>query len=265
MFLKRTLIILGLLPLLALPGCNREGTDLSVPALATVDGVPITRTLLNVYLEQQGISEPTPEQTGEALNNLIQLFAVSNAAREEDSLQSAELMAELELQHRRLLFERYAQDYIERYPTSDAELRTQYQETVASTGGLEYRLETLIFTDEQQALSSILSVQNNESLYTQLRAGTRTEVLDWVELSRLPAEYAEAIRNTPVGGIVPLPLPSPQGARLVKVLETRPFEAPPFEQVSEGMRRDLNRQKVEAWTNRLRENAEVVLENVRVE
>lgn len=263
MFLKRLLIILGLFSLLS--GCSGEGTDLSVPSLATVDGVPITRTLLNVYLEQQGITDPTPEQSGEALNNLIQLFAVSNAAREEDRLQSPKLMAELELQHRRLLFERYAEDYVQRYPTSDDELRKQYQETVANTGGLEYRLETLIFPDEQQALSSILSVQDDESLYTQLRAGTHAEVLDWVELSRMPGEYAQAIRNTPVGGIAPVPLPSPQGWRLVKVLETRPFDAPSFEEVRDGMRRDLNRQKVEAWTSRLRENADVELENVQVQ
>lgn len=262
MFSKR--IYISLVLLLVLSACSGESTDLSLPSVATVDGVPITRTLLNVYLEQQGISNPTPEQTGEALNNLIQLFAVSNAAREDDQLQSAKLSAELELQHRRLLFERYAESYIERYPTSDSELQQQYRQTVSSAGGQQYRLETVIFENEQQALDAILALQNGAD-YGQFSSSQRVEVLDWIDLTRIPADFAQAIKRTQPEAVAPVPLPSPQGWRLVKVLETRAFTPPPFEQISDGMRRDLNRQKVEAWTKRLRENADIELENVQVE
>ncbi len=264
MILKRYIVILMLILVTGLSACSRDGTDLSVPALAMVDGVPITRTLLNVYLQQQGIAEPTPEQTGEALNNLIQLLAVSNAARAQDDFISPELSAELELQQRRLLFERYAQNYIARYQTSDEELRKQYQETVANTGGKQYRLETVIFPDEQQALSAILELQNGAE-YSRIASNHPTEALDWVDLTQIPGDYAQAVKATAINGIAPIPLPSPQGWRLVKVVETRPFDPPPFEQVKEGMRRDLNRQKVEVWTNRLREQADVVLENIQVE
>lgn len=261
MFSKKLYLSLSLL---LLAGCSGDGTDLSLPSVATVDGVPVTRTLLNVYLEQQGITDPTPEQSGEALNNVIQLFAVSNAAREDSDLQSAKLMAELELQHRRLLFERYAESYVERYPTSDTELQQQYQQTVASAGGLQYRLETVIFPDQLQAQQAILALQNGGD-YAQLSSAQRVEVLDWVDLTRVPADLAQAIKRTKADAVAPVPLPSPQGWRLVKVLETRPFTPPPFDQVSDGMRRDLQRQKVEAWTSRLRENAKVELENVQVD
>ncbi len=250
--------------LILLNGCSREGADLSVPAVATVDGEPITGTLLNVYLEQQGISNPTPEQSGEAVNNLIQLFAVSNAAQQDARFQTARLHAALELERRRLLFDRYAADYVERFPISDSELRKQYQETIADAGEQQYRLETVIFPDEQQALGAILELQNDTS-YTQLVAANRTEILDWIDLSQIPGDYAEAVKNTELGEVVQIPLPSAQGWRLLKVLETRPFNPPAFDQVSAGMRRDLNRQKVEVWINRLGEKAEVVLDNVRVE
>ncbi len=266
MFFMRKVMFIGvvLCGLLLLSGCNREGADLSVPSVATVDGAPITRTMLNVYLEQQGITDPTPEQSGEAVNNLIQLFSVSNAAQEDNAFQSAELHAALELEQRRLLFDRYAADYIERYPTSDAELQKQYRETVANAGGEQYRLETIVFPNEQEALSAILALQDGGS-YTELSAANRTEALNWIDLSQVPGDYADAIKNTSTDDIVPVPLPSPQGWRLLKVVETRPFSPPAFDQVSDGMRRDLNRQKVELWINRLREKADVELENVRVE
>lgn len=257
-------VFISLLLSMLLVSCSREGTDLSVPALATVDGERITRTILNAYLSEQGISDPTPEQTGTALDNLIKLYVVSNAAKQDANLQTPELLATLELQQRRVLFEQFATNYVSRFPTSDTELQRQYRETLSGVGNSQYSLASMTFADEQQALTTILALQEGAS-WDELAEQNNTEVLGWVDLTQLPTDYVGAIRSTKPNQVAPIPLSSPQGWRVIKLLEVREFTPPDFAQVSEGMRRDLNRQKVEARISQLRERAGIVLENVQVE
>jgi len=258
------LILPGLF--LVLVGCQSEAPDLSMPAVATVDDVPITRQVLNTYLRQQGITDPTAEQNGEALENLLQLYVVSSAAADDSEfMQQADLQAELELAHRRVLFERYAADYVERFPVSDEQLRQQYNETVAASGRKEYRLETLTFSQQADAMQALLRLQQGDSSFAQLAAQNGSDNLDWTNAAALPKAFRDALKQTAVGGLVRVPLEAGGDWRVVRVVDTRAFSAPAFEQVSDGMRRDINRKKVQAWMQTLRERAEIELENVSVD
>jgi len=252
--------------LLVLVGCQSEAPDLSMPAVATVDDVPITRQVLRTYLRQQGITDPTAEQNGEALENLLQLYVVSSAAADDSEfMQQADLQAELELAHRRVLFERYAADYVERFPVSDEQLRQQYNETVAASGRKEYRLETLTFSQQADAMQALLRLQQGDSSFAQLAAQNGSDNLDWTNAAALPKAFRDALKQTAVGGLVRVPLEAGGDWRVVRVVDTRAFSAPAFEQVSDGMRRDINRKKVQAWMQTLRERAEIELENVSVD
>ena len=252
--------------LLLLVGCQSGAPDLSMPAVATVDDVPITHQVLNTYLRQQGITDPTEEQNGEALENLLQLYVVSStAADDSEFMQQADLQAELELAQRRVLFERYAADYVERFPVSDEQLRQQYNETVAASGGKEYRLETLTFTQQADAMRALLRLQQGDSSFAQLAAQNDSDKLDWTNVAALPKAFRDALKQTAVGELVPVPLEAGDHWRVVRVVDTRAFSAPAFEQVSDGMRRDINRKKVQAWMQTLRERAEIELENVSVD
>lgn len=248
--------------------CQQQSTDLSMPALAKVDGEPITRSVLDAYLAQQGIAEPTPEQTGTALQNLIQLYAVSNQAKNSEVINDPLLRARLELQQRRMLFEAAASNYAERFPTSDVDLERQYQQTVKETGRLEYRLNAINFGDQQAALQAIVDIQAATKRFDAFAAGTGDTVevadLGWVTLSNLPANAADAIRKTAVNKVAAVPVQTAAGWSVLQVAETRNFTPPPFDEVKEGIRRDLNRKKVEAWVESVRERAAVELENVTV-
>jgi peptidyl-prolyl cis-trans isomerase C len=261
---KNILLCSGLVLLLA--ACQSEAPDLSMPSLATVNGVPITSAVLKSYLRQQGITEPSAEQNGEALENLLQLYVVSAAAADDaEFMQQTDLQAQLELARRRILFERYAADYVERFPVSDQQLRQQYQDTVKASGRQEYRLETLSFEQQADAMQALVRIQQGESSFAQLAAAGDSETLDWTNPAALPKAFRDALQQTAVGELVAVPLDSGRDWRLVRVADSREFSPPPFAQVSEGMRADINRKKVQAWIQGLRERAEIELENVSVD
>ena len=96
--------VLILIAVMAVSACEQTSTDLSLPALARVDGDPITKDILDAYMQQQGISSPTPEQAGAALQNLIHLYVVSNSLKNSKEINDSKLLARLELQERRILF-----------------------------------------------------------------------------------------------------------------------------------------------------------------
>ncbi len=251
---------------LMLTACQSSESDLTMPALATVDGQPISNSLLQTYLQQQGITEPTAEQNGEALDNLIQLFAVSAAATDDAKfIQQADLQAQLELARRRLLFEAYAKEYVARFPISDQQLLQQYQDTVAASGAHEYQFDTLTFADQAAAVAALVQLQRGESDFQQLAASTGSEQLGWMNLAAAPEDFRNAVLKTAVDEVVPLPLASGNGWRVVRIADRRKFDPPSFAQVSDGMRADINRKKVQAWIQGLRERADVQLENVTVD
>lgn len=265
-FAKNTFIRCFPVLIMLLAGCQTESPDLSMPALATVNGVPVSTEVLQAYLRQQGITEPTAEQNGEALENLLQLYAVSEAAAANaEFMQQAELQAELELARRRLLFERYAADYVERFPVSDEQLRQQYQDTVAASGRREYRLQTLRFEQQADAMQALVRIQQGDSSFDELAANVSSESLDWTNPAALPQAFRAALRNTALDEVVAVPLEGGGEWRVVRVIEARAFSPPPFEQVRAGMRADINRKKVQAWIQSLRERADIELENVSVD
>ena len=237
-----------------------------MPALAKVNDAPITRAMLQSYLRQQGITEATAEQNGEALDNLLQLYVVSAAAADNtEFMQQADLQAQLELARRRILFERYAADYVERFPVSDEQLRQQYQDTVAASGRQEYRFETLTFEQQADAIQALVRIQQGDSSFEQLAAGGNSEMPGWTNLAAVPKDFRAAVQQTKVGDVVALPLDTGRDWRVVRIVDSREFTPPPFEQVRDGMRRDINRKKVQAWIQGLRERADIELENVSVD
>lgn len=251
---------------LLLASCQSEAPDVSVPALAKVDGVPITSSVLQTYLRQQGITEATAEQNGEALDNLLQLYVVSEAAADNaEFMQQGDVQAALELARRRILFEHFAADYVERFPVSDEQLRQQYQDTVAASGRQEYRFETLAFEQQADAIQALVRIQQGDSSFAQLAANGSSETLGWTNLAALPQDFRAAVAKTAAGEVVPVPLDAGADWRVVRIVDTREFSPPAFEQVSEGMRADINRKKVQAWILGLRERADIELENVSVD
>lgn len=260
--------VLVVVTVLLLTGCGSGGggTDMSVPPVATVDGEPISRTLLEAYLSDQGIQEPSPEQRGQALQNLIRLQSVVNYTERIKFAAKSQVRAQLELARKRRLFELYTQHYAQENPVSTSDLRSAYSQRVKAAGGRQYKLRVVSYPDEKEAQDAILSLKQDRT-FSELVEQARTDghlvrELGWIDLSGFPEDYAATLKELEPGEHAPTPMRGPDGWMVVRLEDSRSFQPPSFRDVREGIRRDLEKKRVEAWVNTLREKAEVEMKNV---
>jgi parvulin-like peptidyl-prolyl isomerase len=157
----------------------------------------------------------------------------------------AEVQAALTLGRVEPLATRNLARYRSRIEISDSELRAYYASESERTGGIEVHLKHILFADETAAMAAseraFGSPEQFDTLMQQYESGAALQSRDlgWANLAQLPPEVADAARQLPDGQVAPLPIQTRFGWHVIKRVGSRPFAAPPFEQVQEGARIQL--------------------------
>lgn len=254
--------------LLLVSACQRGGGEEAGAqnVLARVDGQPITSAMVDQLLALKGQNNLAgADQRREALNELIRIQAVANRALEQGIDAQPEVWADLAVNRQRILLNHFSNRFLSERPLTDEELRQAYDTTVKRSGQQQVRLESILFQDEQAAVSALLAAEEGtgfEVLAEQARgAGRKVETLDWVDLSQLPEDYAGVVSEMPAGAVIPVPLRDQIGGqsawRVLRLLERRRFQPPAFDEVRPGLERQLRRQKLQEWSQRLLDKAKV--------
>lgn len=254
--------------LLLVSACQRGGGEEAGAqnVLARVDGQPITSAMVDQLLALKGQNNLAgADQRREALNELIRIQAVANRALEQGIDAQPEVWADLAVNRQRILLNHFSNRFLSERPLTDEELRQAYDTTVKRSGQQQVRLESILFQDEQAAVSALLAAEEGTAfdvLAEQARGvGRKVETLEWVDLSQLPEDYAGVVSEIPAGAVIPVPLRDQIGGqnawRVLRLLERRRFQPPGFDEVRPGLERQLRRQKLQEWSQRLLDKAEV--------
>ncbi len=211
--------------------------------MLTVDGLPLTRQMVEHYLAARGASSANAAE-----QQLTRVLAVA-ADVERHDLADPELNAELALARLQVLYNHRVRE-VHRLNAPDAsQVEEMYRAMSERSGGIQVRLESIAYPDEKTALSELLALDEGtafETIETAARqAGRDIEMLPWADLSQFPPDYATVLKATATGQVVPLPFADGRAWRILKILESRPFSPPPLEQVRAGIEQDLLRRAVE--------------------
>jgi peptidyl-prolyl cis-trans isomerase C len=230
--------------------------------LVLVDGSPVTLPMLEYMMTVRGISEDDHEAMREQLDELIRLQAVANAARAEGMDREPRVRAQRMIRDLEALQLRYFDQMYRDYPVTDEDIEAIYRSQVERSGDRQYLIETILFQDQAEALSNLAAVEDGQTEFEQLKstARERGQLIDealWVDGSQLPVDIAALLAETETGEILGLPLQTPQGWRLLRVVDIRGVEVPALEEVHEGIARHLVRQRLEALVQDLFESAEI--------
>ena len=265
--MMRKLIFLIFIPL-SLSACQ-QGVDSSDPLvhaddviLVEVDGRAVSLPMLEFLMSQRGVGEGDHEGMRALLEELIRLRAVANAAEREGLADQPAVRAERALRDMEALQLRYFTRIHEQFPVSDEDIRQTYQAQLARSGDRQFRLETIVYPGQSEALLAIAALQDGEvdfaTLVDQASLGGRAvETTGWVDRSQVGEELAPLLSGSDPDDILAAPLRTPQGWRVVRVAEVRPIEAPDLESVREGIARQLVRQRLEALVEDLYEAAQI--------
>lgn len=252
---------------IGLAGCQSDeeaaggGGDEDV-VLVLVDGEPITLPMLERVMADRGVEENDHEAMREILDELIRVRAAANAAEAEGLDQEPEVQAEIALREMDSLYRRYMEKAEGEHEITESDIERVYRQQGERAGDTRYQIETIAYAETAQALSDLARLEDEatdwDSVVETAEANERSvERPGWIDGSQVPEEFANALAETQSGEIVPVPLEVSGGVRIVRVLDTRPLEVPPLDQVRDGIRRSLERERRQAIMETLYDEAEI--------
>lgn len=263
--MNRNLGFLLIAVAVVLAGCQQQNDRLISSEdviLVEVDGQPVSLPMLEFMMAQRGIDEDDHDAMRELLDELIRLRAVANAAEREGLAAEPEVRAQRALRDMETLQLRYFSRVHEEFPVTEQAIRETYNNQIERSGERQFRLETIAYPRQADALLRLAELQDGEASFDDLLEaaageGWLVEPTGWVDRSQLGPELGPMLEGAAEGDVLSAPLQTPQGWRLLRVQASRDLEAPALDQVREGIERQLVRQRLEALVEDLYQAAEI--------
>ncbi|WP_193102980.1 peptidyl-prolyl cis-trans isomerase [Burkholderia sp. Z1] len=221
--------------------------------VATVNGTAITQAEVDAVL--QASRQPDTPQVRQAIKNqLITRVLIQQAAEKANYGSKPEVQAAMQVAKANAETQLYLRDNVKPDPVTDAQVKSRYDEIVASLGKDEYKPRLIVVRDAATAatvLSELKAGKSFEGLARQYSIAPSRGAggeLPWTSFktpategktSGLPVAIAQALETLPVGAVTPSSIPIDGARAIVKLDAKRPTQVPSFPQAQATIRQQL--------------------------
>jgi peptidyl-prolyl cis-trans isomerase C len=262
---------LVLLTLAALAACQPKtaGTvaNDNSPAVATVNGVPISRSFFDFYIKGitggKSPADLTAEQRGIALDNLVRAQVVAEQAAREGLDKSGDTAYMLELARLNVLQQAVQERYLKDRQPTEQELRAEYETQLAAMPKTEYHARHILVATEAFAQKIIERLDKGEKFDALAKAESMDSSknnggdLGWFTPGRMVPEFAGAVMSLKPGEFTRKPVQTQYGWHVIQLLEMREVTPPPFDQVRQRLVQVVEAKKFRQYQDELLRNAKV--------
>jgi peptidyl-prolyl cis-trans isomerase C len=260
-------IALAALAMAVLAACTQSPGMPKEEIIATVNGKPISRNTFEQYavgVTSKPSAELTQEQRDTLLDNLVRAAVVADNAVTTGIADRPEVAGTLDIQRLELLERASAREYLKDRTPSEEELRAEYDLRIATMDKTQYRLSHIQVASAEDGQKLIAQLDAGANFATLARehsldANTKQEGGDlmWAAPSGMPPSFATATRELKKGEVSKTPLRSEVGWHVVKLVDSRDAQAPPFEEVREQLLQAVREKQFTAFTDGLVEKATI--------
>ena len=242
---------------------------LALPAfaqnVATVNGTAIPQSRVDVLVtEQKSQGAPDSEQLRAAIKEeLIRREVLSQEARKKGLEKSAAVQAQMDMARQAVLIRAYLQDYVKAQPVSDADVKGEYDKIKTQLGDKEYKARHILVDKEEDAKAIIARLDKGEKIDDLAKQskdpGSKDKGgdLGWANPASFVKPFADALSKLEKGKYTTTPVKTDFGYHVIKLEDTRPLKAPPFDEVKGQLKQRLEQQRVEKHIAELRNKAAV--------
>jgi len=262
---------------LGLAACNQKAgpaTPASTkPPVATVNGKPISAEAFAVWAQAQTnkkADDLSPEQRKQVLESLENLVISAQEAERQNIAADPEVAARIELDRQNLLAASMFQKYIKDKPTTDTDLKAEYDRQVAGMPKQEFHASHILVKEEAQA----------KDIVAQLGKGAKFDALakkfsidpgsnknggdlSWFTADKMVKPFSDAVAKLSKGEYTKEPVQTQFGWHVIRLEDTRPVSPPPFEQVKDRLGQFVQQRMVHDYIDTLRKTAKI--EETKVE
>ncbi|MFA8358921.1 peptidyl-prolyl cis-trans isomerase [Burkholderia ubonensis] len=251
---NRVLMALAFAGVLSGPAyAQTAATSLPTGTVAAVNGITITQAEVNAVL--QASKQPDTPQIREAIKNqLIARVLIQQAAEKANYGGKPEVQAAMQVAKANAETQLYLKDNVKPAPVTDAQVKTRYDEIVASLGKDEYKPRLIVVRDAATAATVLSELKSGKSFdglarqYSMAQSRDAGGELPWVSFKApaiegktagLPVVIAQALEKLPVGAVTPDSIPVDGARAIVKLDAKRPTQVPAFNQAQAAIRQQL--------------------------
>jgi peptidyl-prolyl cis-trans isomerase C len=254
--------------LVAIAGCSSNGTDdrvIQIPpggaVVETVNGTPVPQGLLDAVAEAHRLDTAQPKQRDQALILTTDFVLLAQAAQRENFPADPKYLARVEAARLQGVADAAFAQFQQRTPINDTMLKAEYDNHAARAGKVAYDFSQLLFDDDDDALKAeddLISGKPFDKVFDAWHAKAKqarrfTRVLP----DQLPPELARTLAGLHNGDSTKTPVKTEYGWHVVHLDIANPYTPPPFDQVKEGIRRNLQMKIGRERLDKLREQAKI--------
>lgn len=258
--------------LMTLTACNADEAKSAKPAASNdkaaivVNGSPISQSRIDILVKDRAAQgQPnSPELLKNIKEDLITREIIVQEATKKGLQNDPEIMTQMDLVKQGVLVRAYIQDYIKNNPVSDDALKAEYDKIKSQMGDKEYKVRHILVGSEQEAKTLIDQLKKGgkfEKLATEKSKDPGSKAkggdLDWISLAAVVKPFGDALKELKKGQYTVTPVQSQFGWHVIKLEDTRPVQAPPFDEVKNTLRQRMQQQQAEKAVLALRSNAKV--------
>ncbi len=261
-----------LLPVLAaLAACQPKAAGTAVadnsPAVATVNGVSISRNFYDFYIKGvtggKAPADITADQRNLALDNLIRAQVVAEQAVKDGVDKSGDAAYMLQLARLNVLEQAVQERYLKDRQPTEQELRAEYETQLAAMPKTEYHARHILVATEPFAQKIIERLDKGEKFDALAKSESMDSSknnggdLGWFTPGRMVPEFAGAVMALKPGEYTHKPVQTQYGWHVIQLLETREVTPPPFDQVRQRLVQVVQAKKFRLYQDELLRNAKV--------
>lgn len=244
---------------------SSAAADASKP-VAVVNGVAIPQSQYNLLKQdrlQQG--QPDNAQTDAALrDSLINAEILAQQATKMGLDKDPAMQTRLALVKTEMLAKAYLAEYVKTHPISDADLKAQYDKVKAQMGNKEYEVSHILVGSEAEAKQIIAELNSKKAKFEDLAkkkskdsSAAKGGLIGWAAPGNLVKEFSDAMVQLKKGEYTKTPVHTQFGWHVIRVDNIRDLKVPPFNEVKDQLRGQMEQEMVKKVITDLRASAKV--------
>ncbi|HTE42124.1 MAG TPA: peptidylprolyl isomerase [Steroidobacteraceae bacterium] len=258
-------LIAGVAALLTISGCAKNSPPGSDSSVATVNGKAISKEVYEAYVTavaRRPVAELTAEQKTQVLDQLVAMQVAAEMAEKNATDKKPEIASQIALARMNVLSESVIKKYMDEHPTTDAEIKAEYDTQVAAMPRQYHARHVLV--DSKAAAESVIERLKKGGDFAKIAEkessdGSKAQGgdLGWFALSSMVPEFGKAVSSLEKGKFTEAPVQTQYGWHVIKLEDFRSPEAPAFEQVKDQVTQFVQRKKLQTYMQELRKTAKV--------
>lgn len=238
--------------------------------IATVNGKDYRLDLFRIFFAQrlqEARAQNSPAFQEQAFNEFIALVVAAQEGEKRDLAEQTDVQTAIELQRLMVLSNAALQSMAGDQPATEDELQEAYEEFKKQAQRTEYKARHILVDDKAKAEELIKQLDKSkgedfDKLARESSLGPTAEKggdLGWFDSRQMVKPFADAIATLEPGSYTEQPVQTQFGWHVILLEETRAAAPPTFEEAKPTLEAAVRRKKVTDYLTKLREEAEVEL------